>query len=932
MPVTVNGIGTRYYGQSNRAHRKGSCRACGRHSALTSYDTRLFFCVMFVPVIPLGRKRIIDACGICQRHFIVPADTWEAARQLDISGALYRYETDPTPENAMASHDQMLAYLEFDRATAFRGELLRKYGENSHVQAGLGAALSQLGRLEDSVAHYKKALELRPDLPEARSGLAMHRLREGKIAEARALVDYLEKPGAEHLYSLAPLEQVALAFQRTRKYDEALQVFGRLLEALPHLGQNVDFRKHVIDCEKALKRKTTILPRRKRRFQLGGGRFKIGKTLAYLGVTLALLLLGFLFVNAYALRQRDVYLVNAYSKPALVKITGATSQLVRGEMVKARLTEGRHHVVISGPVSEQFDLDIKSASFSDRWFGHPLWIIDVGGGAVFLEQQARYSHQQTKPPALKWHYGESLLAFRNVEYAFCPPPPSMAVSEQDGEKVVASVMRVNSIHEAMEQMVSAHRGDEALQLGEWRLGQQPNDAETLNKYISIARRANDPARAITFLLAGIGRRPVEVVWHRTLQDMLVADVQKKTIAEKYDAMVAAEPASSALLYLRGRVAATAAEAMQYYERAAAADEKNAWPLYALAYYEASRANWSAARDHAAKACALQPTDADFEALLYRCRMGLGETDALEQAARKNLKTAWGLTPALRVCEQLAIGGHGDAALAFVEGVQKEALLRRKQGRPSSHWTIELRCKTLYATGHFNQLEQETTKSAYDLGRRYALYALIGQGRTGEAERRQLLPKPETADAMDLLAVSTGFRLENSAQEASKFLLAAEAAYESSGDEADRRTAAALRAPMAPTLQEIDEIVTDPSQKALLLAVLALMNPTHATEYAPTATALNVGREAPYWLVQKALAAAVALKNARPVQSVQPAQPAPAVQQVPVVQPVQPTQPAPPIQPAPAPKSPRAKPGAASVATPPPVSPQKPVSTPTKKLR
>lgn len=62
MPTTVNGVGTHYYGRKNRAARISVCRACGRQGMLESYDTRLWFVIVFIPIIPLGRKRIIDQC------------------------------------------------------------------------------------------------------------------------------------------------------------------------------------------------------------------------------------------------------------------------------------------------------------------------------------------------------------------------------------------------------------------------------------------------------------------------------------------------------------------------------------------------------------------------------------------------------------------------------------------------------------------------------------------------------------------------------------------------------------------------------------------------------------------------------------------------------------------------------------------------------
>jgi len=100
MPVTYNGIGTHYYGQRNIETRPGVCRQCGRGGNLSSYDTRLWFVIVFIPVIPLGRKRIVDYCPACRRHFAVDLQKWEMAKQLEISGALEKFRSNPTADSA----------------------------------------------------------------------------------------------------------------------------------------------------------------------------------------------------------------------------------------------------------------------------------------------------------------------------------------------------------------------------------------------------------------------------------------------------------------------------------------------------------------------------------------------------------------------------------------------------------------------------------------------------------------------------------------------------------------------------------------------------------------------------------------------------------------------------------------------------------------
>src|SRR3990172_2861104 len=127
MPTTVNGIGTHYYGKKNRTGRTGTCRSCNRVGNLESYDTRLWFVVFFIPVIPLGRKRIIDSCPACQRHYAADQDQFAMARQLSLSGARDQFKSDPTPESAIAVHAEMLGFHAHDDARTLREETLAKF-------------------------------------------------------------------------------------------------------------------------------------------------------------------------------------------------------------------------------------------------------------------------------------------------------------------------------------------------------------------------------------------------------------------------------------------------------------------------------------------------------------------------------------------------------------------------------------------------------------------------------------------------------------------------------------------------------------------------------------------------------------------------------------------------------------------------------------
>ena len=68
MPQTFNGIGTWYYGKKNKHQREDTCEHCGNYDYLSSYDTTNFVMFLYIPIIPLGRSRVVDECSACTKH------------------------------------------------------------------------------------------------------------------------------------------------------------------------------------------------------------------------------------------------------------------------------------------------------------------------------------------------------------------------------------------------------------------------------------------------------------------------------------------------------------------------------------------------------------------------------------------------------------------------------------------------------------------------------------------------------------------------------------------------------------------------------------------------------------------------------------------------------------------------------------------------
>jgi hypothetical protein len=369
MPTTVNGIGTRYYGKRNRSVRTAACRSCNRVANLESYDTRLWFVVIFIPIIPLGRKRVIDACPICTRHFVASADAYEQARQLQVSAAQDQFRREPSPPAALQVHATLLGFHEREQAAKFRQTVRERFPADAELVAGLAAQLEHAGGYQEAGELYEAAHRLQPELPEARVAVAMRKMAAGELDDARRLLDFLEVPGAGQHYPLGPIDSLSIHYQNQGRHDEALQIAAHLIREIPEAGQQHKFRAFVTRSEKALGRYESILPAREHSvrglFRGEGHVYSNRLRTVVIGIVAAVLLAGGLAINNEYIRQhRTLLVVNACGAPVQVKVDDQPPQTV-ADTGRIVLGEGRHHIQLSGAVDEAHDVNLE-ASYIDR--------------------------------------------------------------------------------------------------------------------------------------------------------------------------------------------------------------------------------------------------------------------------------------------------------------------------------------------------------------------------------------------------------------------------------------------------------------------------------------------------------------------------------------------------------------------------------------
>ena len=256
MPSSINGIGTHYWFKSHVVERRGACSFCGRVGTIRSYDTILWFVVAFVPVIPLGRKRVIDECRACTRHRVIPLKQFTEMRRADLDRAAEAAGADPESDDlAAAAVATAVAYQsegDFDVLAETFGE---GDGRGPATQAVLGAGHALFGRPGEAEAAYRRSLALADD-PAVREDLARLLLTPGtpkkaRPDDARPLLAHLFDPTPTPAGASAPRDPsgggllflLAEAYQAQGRPDDVLDALDALAANYPAVAGAKDVKK-----------------------------------------------------------------------------------------------------------------------------------------------------------------------------------------------------------------------------------------------------------------------------------------------------------------------------------------------------------------------------------------------------------------------------------------------------------------------------------------------------------------------------------------------------------------------------------------------------------------------------------------------------------------------------------------------------------------
>jgi len=626
MPTRINGIGTAYYGRTNVSARNGRCDMCNRDATLTSYDTREWFSVFFIPLIPMTKYRIMEQCSSCRRHRRLEQEQFQ--QQLNEHLAPLRAAIQSNPSDALAHEKLILALSGFrmlDQAETAGRAAVAALPQNTILNRTTGDILWMKGDLGGAAAFLRRATNLDPADRAARTSLGSVLYYERNFAEAARQLEEARRLAPDDRSVIYTLGECYVQLER---WPEALAAFQALG------GSDKLVLRRIGDCKKQLGYELTPTERKASRrwwpFGGKGGPKAVKPATArssselrpqvVFAVLIAVVVIGIGGVIAWGVhksRNIDVYFDSAIPKTAF-NVDGKTLT-ADVPPVQQALSPGRHHVVVTanGKTIETRDIDVEGRSFAASLFSHRAYVYNTAALRVYKRASIDYAANERDAG-----YREELIALKpffeidHLDYIFEMPPRTVELSSGQSKTTKHAFMKT---------------GLTLLQYAQMRLQEQNiAEAEKALRVFTKFDPCNVDGRGMLVVLRSMQKADDDAIaiakegvtactsdpipYHRLYQETKRRVGRDEEVRAEYRAALDAHADSAMYHYLYGRLLVGPDAAIPEHKKALALDPQLGWAHGALAYeLMLSEAYADAAREYAA---ALKTKQHDDGTLLF----------------------------------------------------------------------------------------------------------------------------------------------------------------------------------------------------------------------------------------------------------------------------------------------------------------------------
>ena len=600
MPYTLNGIGTHYYGRSNRSAHVGVCSSCKRSATLSSYDTRECFCVLFIPLIPLTKYRILDECSSCRRHHRMKFSDFQNKLQRSVKplrDAIERSPRDPQPyielvRTLIGWKMRAEAQTELDAASA----LFPQNVEMLLLRADLAVERADF---QGALPLYESAHRAEPQNGEAAYGYAwvLHQMEHYEQA-----IPVLQQAVAQSANKKGALYLLGSSQMKLSHWADALNAFQQLLAMEPKYVGDKKFLRLIRECKNHLGYELTDAERRAgRRWWPFGGKTKRAKlqdtptqvrpSLRYAGY--AILAVSLVSVVFYAWDRKSniqLYVDNGLDRTVSVDLDGRRFDLARNAPHNEEMKEGAHNVVIrekNGTEIERMSFRLDEQNIFDALMHDRFFIYNVSGSKVYRRATHGYS-----PNPQNASYSEQLIAMqrffeeRDVDYVFQNAPETISMDASSSVEHKVSFNAANDITLSRYALIRLREGkkDDAKAAMTRAVEMAPCDTPTRRTQVYFEGLVDSAAAASKTAHQWIADcKQDDLEAHRSYQDVNREDGNNAALRDEYRTLLASTPDSAKAHYLYGRVVDDPRVAAEQYQQAIKLDPKLVWPRVALGH-------------------------------------------------------------------------------------------------------------------------------------------------------------------------------------------------------------------------------------------------------------------------------------------------------------------------------------------------------------
>ena len=520
MPYTLNGVGTWYYGKRNVHRLRNVCSQCSAVGDLESHDTTLYFVVLFVPLLPLAKKRVMDSCPACGAHRVMPLHAWDKAKAEGLTGALDRLQENPGDRDAVGSALGTAATFQNEALLAVAGDALATHHpDDAELLATYGDMNGYFAKHDAAASAYIDSLKAAEN-PRVSEQLGLTLLRLGNPTAAERCFDHvLTEADGERLWMLY---QLLVAYQAQGMHPETLALLDRVTAAFPAVAESKDWRKLRQKSEKdggrGRKVGKSLMLESPRAGLSEGSRLKWLLPL----LVLPTILLGFAGWHTWrSLSLADahpMYLLNGSPKPYTVTVNGTAYSLSPGLPKPVELPEGTIAIVPGAGADGVEPAEVTvTGSFWLRPYVGTRVVLNPDRLAVLTRETTIYSEVPPDNPPPAFYQGQVLYELPGVDHCFEPFPGS--VKAKKGATVTKTRLGVVPVTGAESRVsalmdANATAADKAEYGRRW-LAIDPDDALALAWFVGT----NPAEVALPVLQARLKDRPLRPEWHRIYQSL-----------------------------------------------------------------------------------------------------------------------------------------------------------------------------------------------------------------------------------------------------------------------------------------------------------------------------------------------------------------------------------------------------------------------------